>query len=122
MRRVIVSVAAAIVCLLSLQAPVFAGDQHKAEGVVKKIKTDDKKLTISHGPIKSMGMDGMTMDFAVYDPAMLDEVEEGHMVSFVLEEDKSGNLVIMELEDKGMAKGDMATGGDAHSHSHEHNH
>ena len=118
MRRVIVSVAAAIVCLLSLQAPVFAGDQHKAEGVVKKIKTDDKKLTISHGPIKSMGMDGMTMDFAVYDPAMLDEVEEGHKISFVLEEDKSGNLVIMELEDQGAAKGEMAAG--EHSHDHKH--
>jgi len=94
----------------------MASDQHEAQGVVKQIKTDAKKITISHGPIKTLGMDGMTMDFAVYDPAMLDEVQEGHMISFVLEKDNSGNLVIMELEDKGMA-GDMGSGGE-HSHHH----
>ncbi|MCG6970762.1 MAG: copper-binding protein [Gammaproteobacteria bacterium] len=119
MKHILISVAAAMICLFALNAPLVAGDQHQAEGVVKKINTDDKKITISHGPIKSMGMDGMTMDFAVYDPAMLDEVQEGHKISFVLEEDKSGNLVIMELEDKGMAKGDMASG-EEHSHHHDH--
>lgn len=98
---------------------VTAADQHEAEGVVKKINSESKKLTISHGPIKSMGMDGMTMDFAVYDPSMLNEVQEGHKISFVLEEDKSGNLVIMELEDKGEAKGSMASGG-GHEHHHDH--
>ena len=118
MRRLLGTAVLASVFLLALQAPVFAGDQHEAEGVVKKIKSDDKKLTISHGPIKTLGMDGMTMDFAVYDPAMLDEVEEGHKISFVLEEDKSGNLVIMELEDQGAAKGEMAAG--EHSHDHKH--
>ena len=118
MRRVLKIIAFAFVTIFALQAPVFAGDQHEAEGVVKKIKSSDKKLTISHGPIQSLGMDGMTMDFAVFDPAMLDEVQEGHKISFVLEEDKSGNLVIMELEDKGMAK-DMAK---AEEHSHEHKH
>jgi Cu(I)/Ag(I) efflux system protein CusF len=119
MKKLLISVASAMVCLFALQTPLIAGEQHEAQGVVKKIKTDDKKITISHGPIKSMGMDGMTMDFAVYDPAMLDEVQEGHKISFVLEEDKSGNLVIMELEDQGMAEGDMASGGE-HSHHHEH--
>lgn len=119
MKKILLVLTVALACLFALQAPLFAGDQHEAEGVVKKIKTSDKKLTISHGPIKSLGMDGMTMDFAVYDPAMLDEVEEGHKISFVLEEDKSGNLVIMELEDKGMAKGDMASG-EGHAHHHDH--
>jgi Cu/Ag efflux protein CusF len=118
MKTLLKTAAVTLIFMFALQAPVFAGDQHEAEGVVKKIKSSDKKLTISHGPIKTLGMDGMTMDFAVYDPAMLDEVQEGHKISFVLEEDKSGNLVIMELEDKGMAKGDMAAG----EHSHEHKH
>ena len=68
-----------------------------------------KKLLISAAMVCLFAL---TMDFAVYDPAMLDEVQEGHKISFVLEEDNSGNLVIMELEDKGMAKGDMASGGD----------
>ena len=119
MRKLLEIAALVLVVLFAFQTSVFAGDQHEAEGVVKKIKSSDKKLTISHGPIKTLGMDGMTMDFAVYDPAMLDEVQEGHTISFVLEEDNSGNLVIMELEDKGMAKGDMATSGE-HTHHHDH--
>ncbi|WP_455212121.1 copper-binding protein [Kaarinaea lacus] len=119
MKKLLIAATVTLACLFALQAPLFAGDQHEAEGVVKKIKASDKKLTISHGPIKTLGMDGMTMDFAVYDPAMLDEVEEGHKISFVLEEDKAGNLVIMELEDKGMAKGDMGAGGE-HAHHHDH--
>ena len=45
--------------------------------VIKAIKADSNKLTISHGPIKSMGMDGMTMDFIVSDPGMLEIVKEG---------------------------------------------
>jgi Cu/Ag efflux protein CusF len=119
MKRLLHTAALVLLTMFALHAPVFAGDQHAAEGVVKQIKSSDKKLTISHGPIKTLGMDGMTMDFAVYDPAMLDEVQEGHTISFVLEEDKSGNLVIMELEDKGMAKGDMSSA-DEHTHHHDH--
>lgn len=119
MKKLLVTAAAAMMCLCAVQAPVIAGSQHEVEGVVKKINSSDKKITISHGPIKDLGMDGMTMDFAVYDPAMLDEVQEGHKISFVLEEDKSGNLVIMELEDKGLADGDTASG---ENHSHQHNH
>lgn len=119
MRKLLVTSAAVIICMFSIQTGVLAGEQHEAQGVVKKIKNDSKKISISHGPIKSLGMDGMTMDFAVYDPAMLEEVEEGHQISFVLEKDQSGNLVIMELEDQGMASGDMS-GMDQSHHHHDH--
>lgn len=82
---------------------VWAGDEHVAEGVIKAIKASDNKLTISHGPIKTLGMDGMTMDFVVSDPGMLEVVEKGHAVSFVVEVDKKGNFIITDIEDKGMA-------------------
>ncbi|WP_455202067.1 copper-binding protein [Kaarinaea lacus] len=82
---------------------VWAGDEHAAEGVIKDIKASDNKLTISHGPIKTLGMDGMTMDFVVSDPGMLEVVEKGHAVSFVIEVDKKGNFIITDIEDKGMA-------------------
>jgi len=118
MKKFVMMVAFIAVCLFAVSTTGLAGDQHEVQGVVKQIKTDAKKITISHGPIKSLGMDGMTMDFPVYDPAMLDEVKEGHMISFVLEKDTSGNLVIMELEDKGMAEGDMGSAGE-HHHSHD---
>ena len=75
--------------------------QHEVNGVVKAIKKDINKLTIQHGPIKSMGMSGMTMDFAVFDPAMLSEVATGHKVSFLMEVDKDGNFIIVEIEDQG---------------------
>lgn len=94
-----------------------AAEQHEVSGVVKAVKTDVKRLTISHGPIKSLGMDGMTMDFAVYDPAMLDEVKPGHKVSFMMEVDKKGNFIIMDIEDKGAA---ADTPMDMHEGNHHH--
>ena len=120
MKKTVMLAICAAFCLFAVHTTAVAGDQHEVEGVVKQIKSETKKITISHGPIKSLGMDGMTMDFAVYDPAMLAEVQEGHVISFVLEKDKSGNLVIMELEDKGMAQDEMGSGGDHSQHHRDH--
>ena len=91
-------------CGMLLGSQVWAGDEHQVEGVIKDIKAADNKLTISHGPIKTLGMDGMTMDFTVSDPGMLEVVQKGHAVSFVIEQDDKGNFIIMDIEDKGMAK------------------
>ncbi len=91
-------------CGIIFGSQVWAGDEHTVEGVIKDIKMSDKKLTISHGPIKTLGMDGMTMDFAVSDPGMLEVVQKGHTVSFVIEVDQKGNFIITDIEDKGMAK------------------
>ena len=90
-----------ILSLFFISTMAVAGQQHEVNGVVKAVKKDVNKLTIQHGPIKSMGMSGMTMDFAVYDPAMLGEVAAGHKVSFMMEVDKAGNFIIMEIEDMG---------------------
>lgn len=118
----------ALVALISIglfmsSLSLLAGTQHEVNGVIKDIKVSQKKLTISHGPIKDLGMDGMTMDFAVYDPAMLEGVKKGHNVVFMLEMDKSGNMMIMDIEDKGKAAGsagEMADGSENHEHEHEH--
>ena len=112
------------VILLSISSFGFnavASEQHKVQGVVKAIKTSDKKITVSHGPIASLGMPGMTMDFAVYDPAMLDEVSKGHKVSMMVEVDKDGKFIIMDLEDQGEAgKESMSMSGMDHEHMHSH--
>ena len=51
-------------------------------GEVKKIDESAGKITLKHGPIKSLGMDeGMTMVFRVKDPAMLKAVKEGEKKS-----------------------------------------
>ena len=78
-------ISALMVCFaIILGNSVWAGDEHAAEGVIKDIKASDNKLTISHGPIKTMGMDGMTMDFIVSDPGMLEVVEKGMLSALLL--------------------------------------
>ena len=108
---------AGLCALVVVAGQVVAADQHAVTGVVVGVKSADKKITISHGPIKGLGMDGMSMDFKVYDPAMLSDVSEGHKVAFVLEKDASGALVITEIEDQGVAlEGEMPS----HEHNHDH--
>src|ERR1700730_2389071 len=47
-------------------------------GEVKKIDEGAGKITLKHGPAKSLGMDeGMTMVYRVKDPAMLKQVKVG---------------------------------------------
>ena len=87
-----------MVCSMVLVGQAVAGDEHKVEGVIKAIKAGSNKLTISHGPIKSLGMDGMTMDFTVSDPGMLEVVKEGQNVSFMIEVDDKGNFIITDIE------------------------
>jgi Cu/Ag efflux protein CusF len=51
-------------------------------GTVTKVNEAEGKLTIDHGPIKNLDMDGMTMVFRVADPAMLKSVKAGDRVRF----------------------------------------
>lgn len=68
-----------------------------AEGVIRKISKDSGKLTIQHGPLKSLDMPPMTMVFTAKDPAMLDQVAVGDKVRFVVV-DESGQLVVTDLQ------------------------
>lgn len=110
-----------VACFFALMSSPVWAEGHEAKGVINAIKMDSGKLNISHGPISSLGMGAMTMDFKVMDPAMLEDVKKGHEVAFVIEKDKAGNFVITEIEDMGMAKGmpmkDMPMKDD-HKHMH----
>ena len=59
-----------------------ASDTLPAEGEVRKVDKDAKKLTIRHGPIANLDMPAMTMVFQVADAAMLDRVKAGDKVRF----------------------------------------
>jgi Cu/Ag efflux protein CusF len=76
-------------------APFFAhaatGDL--AEGEVRKIDTENKKITLKHGEIKNLDMPGMTMVFQVQDPALLQKVKVGDKVRFAAE--KSGGAIVV---------------------------
>ncbi len=78
-------------------ASAVAVDTFHAEGVVDAVKGKDNKLTITHGPITGL-MGGMTMDFVVLDPSMLDDVKVGTTLRFTLTKDSRGNVVITDLE------------------------
>jgi Cu/Ag efflux protein CusF len=64
-----------------------------AEGEIRKVDKDAKKLTIKHGEIKSIDMPPMTMVFQVKDAAMLDKLKAGDKVRFAVEKTASGYVV-----------------------------
>ncbi|MBM3344094.1 MAG: copper-binding protein [Betaproteobacteria bacterium] len=68
-----------------------------ADGEVRRIDKDAKKLTLRHGPIKSLDMPPMTMVFQVKDAALLDRVNIGDKVKFNAEK-IPGGYAVTEIE------------------------
>ncbi|CCD92864.1 putative periplasmic copper binding protein [Bradyrhizobium sp. ORS 375] len=82
--------AAALV--LALMSPAIAADT--ISGDVKKVDEANAKITLHHGPAKSLGMDeAMTMVYRVKDAAMLKGLKAGDKVRFEAQEDSSGYTV-----------------------------
>ncbi|WP_439590539.1 copper-binding protein [Hydrogenophaga sp.] len=87
---------------MSDKAPAASGSDaaaasELAEGEVRKVDKDNKKLTIKHGPLRNLEMPGMTMVFGVMDDAMLDKVETGAKVRFLAEK-IDGKIVVTKIE------------------------
>lgn len=73
------------------------GQTVPTEGQVTKIDPAQNKVTLKHGPIKNLDMDGMTMVFTVSDPAMLKGTKVGDKVRF--EADRvNGRLTVTKME------------------------
>jgi Cu/Ag efflux protein CusF len=68
-----------------------------ADGEVRKIDKDAGKITLKHGPIKSLDMPPMTMVFQVKDRALLDKVKAGDKVQFTAEQN-AGAYVVTAIE------------------------
>lgn len=68
-----------------------------ADGEIRKVDMDNKKITIKHGEIKNLDMPGMTMVFQVKDPAMLTKVKAGDKVRFKAEK-SGGAIVVTEIQ------------------------
>jgi Cu(I)/Ag(I) efflux system protein CusF len=78
---------------LVLVTAAYAADA-SIKGEVEKIDEAAGKITLKHGPAKSLGMDeGMTMVYRVKDPAVLKQVKVGDKVTFEAEEAASGYTV-----------------------------
>jgi Cu(I)/Ag(I) efflux system protein CusF len=68
-----------------------------ADGEVRKVDKDAKKLTIRHGPLPSLDMPAMTMVFQVKDPALLDQVKTGDKIRFSADK-VGGQYVVTRIE------------------------
>jgi len=74
-----------------------AASADMADGEIRKVDMDTKKITIKHGEIKNLDMPGMTMVFQVKDPAMLDKVKTGDKIRFKAEK-VGGAIVVIDIQ------------------------
>lgn len=97
MNRIIRLAGAATLALTLTFAGPWAGTFAQAaaiNGEVKKIDEGAGKITLKHGPAKSLGMDEpMTMVYRVKDPALLKQVKVGDKVKFEAQEGDGGYTV-----------------------------
>ena len=67
------------------------------DGEVRKIDHENGKVTIKHGEIKHMDMPPMTMVFTAKDKALLDKVQVGEKVQFVVVQE-GGRMVVTDIQ------------------------
>jgi Cu/Ag efflux protein CusF len=70
-----------------------------ADGEVRKVDKENKKMTIKHGEIKNLDMPPMSMVFQVRDPALLDKIKPGDKIRFSAEKSE-GAFVVTAIEPK----------------------
>jgi len=75
----------------------MAAPADMADGEIRKVDKDTKKITIKHGEIKNLDMPGMTMVFQIKDPSILDKVKTGDKVRFKAEK-ANGAIVVTEIQ------------------------
>ena len=74
-----------------------AASAELTEGEVRKVDTENRKLTLRHGPLVNLDMPGMTMVFQVKDEAMLQGLQPGDKVRFAAEK-IDGRFTVIRLE------------------------
>jgi Cu/Ag efflux protein CusF len=90
--------AIALLSAMSLAIPAYASSHSEmADGEIRKVDRDAKKITIKHGPLANLDMPPMTMVFQVKDPAMLDQVKAGDKVKFQAEK-VGGAFTVTKIE------------------------
>lgn len=72
---------------------------HQAEGTLDAINADGS-VSITHGPIKTLGWPGMTMDFALANPSLVAGIQPGNAIRFEIVERKPDEWVITRLQAK----------------------
>lgn len=70
---------------------------HQATGVVNRVDVPNRKINLTHGPIKSLGWMGMTMDFQVRDAALLNGIAPGQKVTFEVVNEGPGKYFVTRI-------------------------
>ncbi len=68
-----------------------------ADAEVRKVDKEAKKVTLKHGPIKSLDMPSMTMVFQVRDEKLFDKLVSGEKIKFTAEQ-LQGAYVVTGVE------------------------
>ena len=80
-----------------LAAPAAYAASHLADGEVRKVDKEAKKITLKHGPLPALEMPAMTMVYQVKNPAMLERVKAGDKVKFSAEMN-GGAMIVTRIE------------------------
>jgi Cu/Ag efflux protein CusF len=68
---------------------------HKATGVVKNVDAGNGKVTLEHGPVKTLNWPAMTMTFGVKDKGLLDKLRIGQHVQVEFQGQGSSYVIIL---------------------------
>lgn len=74
-----------------------SGTTHRATGVVTKVDSDKRRVTIKHGPVATLNWPGMSMAFGVKEKALLEKAKPGQKIEFAFVQEGS-NYVITEVK------------------------
>ena len=84
--------------LATLSLAVFAqAPLPVVDAEVRKIDTEQQKITLRHAEIPNLDMSPMTMVFRAKEPALLTQVQAGDKVRFTADK-VDGALTVMSLE------------------------
>jgi Cu(I)/Ag(I) efflux system membrane fusion protein len=72
---------------------------HQGLGTLDAINADGT-VSITHGPIKTLGWPGMTMDFTLANPTLASGIKIGSAITFELVERKPGEWVVTRMQAK----------------------
>jgi Cu(I)/Ag(I) efflux system protein CusF len=85
------------ITILAFAAFALPAAAQSVNGTVTKVDETQGKLTINHGPIKNLDMDGMTMVFRAGDPAMLKGLKSGDKIKFDADR-VNGQITVIKLQ------------------------
>lgn len=67
-------------------------------GTVNRVDLQNGKVNLTHGPIKSLGWPGMTMDFTVKEKSLLNNIKSGEKVEFNVIKEGPGKFFIDRIK------------------------